>query len=68
MMNVHMLKHLMDIDEWVSKREGYCYSMSVHTWSTEFWIYNIATDKGQSVKSVSEIDEKKLSGAEGVEV
>ncbi len=60
-MSVHMLKNLMEIDEWVSKKEGYSYSMTVHSFGTSFWLYNHTTSKGQTIQSVSEIDETKLN-------
>jgi hypothetical protein len=64
MMNVYVLKHLMDIDEWVSQRENYSYSMGVSSYRVEFWVFNHKTSRGQHVKTVAEIDETKLESEE----
>jgi hypothetical protein len=62
MMNVYMLKHLMDIDEWASSRKGYSYSMSVNEYGVSFWVFNHRTGEGVSVRKAEEIDEKLLEG------
>ena len=52
----------MEIDEWVSKRSDYSYSMSVNNYGTDFWVFNHKTENGQRVKSVDQIDEIELEG------
>lgn len=64
MMNVYMLKHLMEIDEWVSSRKDYTYSMSVGNYGTTFWVFNHKTKKGQHVKSATQINEEELESEE----
>jgi hypothetical protein len=61
-----MMKHLMEIDEWVSKREGYSYTMTVNSFGTDFWVYNHRTNKGQTVQSTAQLNENKLNNVESV--
>jgi hypothetical protein len=68
MINVNVLKNLLEIDEWVSDKKNYSYCMNVDKYSVNFWIYNHTTDKGIHVSKVSEIDEKILNHLEGVQV
>ena len=62
MMNVYVLKHLMDIDEWVSGKNDYSYSMNVRKYGVEFWVFNHRTEKGMFVNKVTDIDENQLEG------
>jgi hypothetical protein len=60
MVSLVVLKRLIEIDEWVSKRENYSYSLLVNKYGCSFWVFNQKTEKGQSVESVEQIDESKL--------
>jgi hypothetical protein len=60
MMNVKNVKTLLEIDEWVSSRQGFSYSMSVNSWGVSFFVYCHETDEGMHVQEVSDIDEDKI--------
>lgn len=60
MIKTYVLEHLIEVDEWVSQRKNYSYTLSVNQYGYSFWIYNQKTDKGQSFQSIEEINESKL--------
>jgi len=57
MLTMLALKNLMEIDEWVSKRETYSYTLAVFDFGYHFWVFDHKTEEGKRVQSVKELED-----------